>query len=213
MSILKLYFFSSHSNKPNFSQVTLNKYGITYIHDDSETTSDSFTFRTWVAPFDPSSFSSPSSAATFSSDSSSSSFHPPYSASSTSLSSLDTVSFHHVKDSLAVTETFNITVTPVNDHSPLIRSRNPRMKVVEGERVVVGSEYLQVGQCLWKTNSYSVIESYSLILGPWKLSNPSVASFSCFIKIIRLPVAESTKWSKKNERNIKCVVFVPILTD
>ncbi|XP_034566115.1 chondroitin sulfate proteoglycan 4-like [Notolabrus celidotus] len=98
-------------NKPDFSQVTLNKFGITYIHDDSETTSDSFTLRAWVAPLD------------FSSSSSSSSSQ---------------------SDSLAVTETFNITVTPVNDQPPLIRSRNPRMKVVVGESVVIGPEYLQV---------------------------------------------------------------------
>ncbi|XP_035524183.1 chondroitin sulfate proteoglycan 4-like [Morone saxatilis] len=94
-------------NQPDFSQVTLNKFGITYIHDDSETTSDSFTFRAWVAPLD------------LSSSSSSSSF-------------------------LAVTEKFNITVTPVNDQPPLIRSRAPSMKVVVGERVVIGPDNLQV---------------------------------------------------------------------
>ncbi|XP_074547006.1 chondroitin sulfate proteoglycan 4-like [Halichoeres trimaculatus] len=132
------------SNKPNFSQVTLNKFGITYIHDDSETTSDSFTFQTWVAPFDSSSFSSPSSLSVLPLDSSSSSFHPLYSATSSSLSPPDVVSLRHAVDSLAVTETFNITVTPVNDHSPLIGRRNPRMKVVVGERVVLGPEYLQV---------------------------------------------------------------------
>ncbi|XP_042365625.1 chondroitin sulfate proteoglycan 4-like [Plectropomus leopardus] len=91
-------------NQPDFSQATLNKFGITYVHDDSETTSDSFTFRAWVAPLD----LSPSS-------------------SSSSLS-----------------ETFNITVTPVNDQPPLIRSRAPSMKVVVGERVVLGPDSLQV---------------------------------------------------------------------
>lgn len=34
--------------KPNFSQFILNKYGITYVHDDSETTSDSFGFDVWL---------------------------------------------------------------------------------------------------------------------------------------------------------------------
>ncbi|KAF7655510.1 hypothetical protein LDENG_00054980 [Lucifuga dentata] len=81
-------------DQSDFSQITLNKFGITYIHDDSETTSDSFTFQAW--------------------------------------------------DSLEVTEMFNITVTPVNDQPPLIRSRAPSMKVVVGERVVVGPENLQV---------------------------------------------------------------------
>lgn len=131
-------------NQPDFSQVTLNKLGITYIHDDSETTSDSFTFRAWVAPLDLSSSSSSSSLSALSSDSSSSSFSPLYSASSSSLTSVDAVSHHRVKDSLAVTETFNITVTPVNDQPPLIRSRTPSMKVVVGERVAIGPDNLQV---------------------------------------------------------------------
>uniref|UniRef100_UPI0037E72B16 chondroitin sulfate proteoglycan 4-like n=1 Tax=Semicossyphus pulcher TaxID=241346 RepID=UPI0037E72B16 len=129
-------------NKPDFSQVTLNKFGITYIHDDSETTSDSFTFRAWVAPLDLSSSFSSSTKSLFSSDSSS--FPPLYPASSSSLSSFDVVSQRRVKDSLAVMETFNITVTPVNDQPPLIRSRYPSMKVVVGERVVLGPDNLQV---------------------------------------------------------------------
>ncbi|XP_041667302.1 chondroitin sulfate proteoglycan 4-like [Cheilinus undulatus] len=132
--------------QPNFSQVTLNKFGITYNHDDSETTSDSFTFRAWVAPLDPSSSFSSSSTSMFPSDSSFSSSSSPFSSlySASSLSSLDIVSQNHVKDSLEVTETFNITVTPVNDHPPLIRSRNPSLKVVVGERVVLGPDNLQV---------------------------------------------------------------------
>lgn len=126
--------------QPDFSQTTLNKFGMTYIHDDSETTSDSFTFRAWVAPLDLFSSSTSSSSSAFSSDSSSS-FSPQYSASSSSFSSLDEVD---VKDNLEVTETFNITVTPVNDQPPLIRSRAPSMKVVVGERVVLGPDNLQV---------------------------------------------------------------------
>ncbi|XP_062415007.1 chondroitin sulfate proteoglycan 4-like [Pungitius pungitius] len=94
-------------NQSDFSQFTLNKFGITYAHDDSETTSDSFSFRAW-------------------------------------LSSLDVVSPRLARDSLAVTETFNITVTPVNDQPPLIRDRAPSMKVVIGERVVLGRDHLQV---------------------------------------------------------------------
>uniref|UniRef100_H2M7L3 Laminin G domain-containing protein n=1 Tax=Oryzias latipes TaxID=8090 RepID=H2M7L3_ORYLA len=75
---------SIRGNQPDFSQVTLNKFGITYVHDDSETTSDSFTFRAWVAPLDYSSLSSSSSSlSAFSSDSSStSSFSSLYSSSS-----------------------------------------------------------------------------------------------------------------------------------
>lgn len=42
---------------------------------------------------------------------------------------------------------FNITVTPVNDQPPLIRSRAPSMKVVVGERVVLGPDSLQVSEC------------------------------------------------------------------
>ncbi|XP_055009166.1 LOW QUALITY PROTEIN: chondroitin sulfate proteoglycan 4-like [Boleophthalmus pectinirostris] len=100
-------------DKPDFSQATLNKHGITYFHDDSETTSDSFTFRAWIAPLD---MSLPSA-----------------------LSSLKAL-----KTKMAVTEMFNITVTPVNDQPPLIRTRGPSLKVVVGERVVLGPDYLQV---------------------------------------------------------------------
>ncbi|KAK2818971.1 hypothetical protein Q5P01_024532 [Channa striata] len=90
-------------NRPDFSQINLNNFGITYTHDDSETTT-----------------------------------------SSSSMSSPDMVSRPYFKDSLTVTETFNITVTPVNDQPPLIRSRAPSMKVVVGERVVLGPDNLQV---------------------------------------------------------------------
>ncbi|KAK5878703.1 hypothetical protein CesoFtcFv8_024089 [Champsocephalus esox] len=115
-------------NHPYFSQVTLNKFGITYVHDNSETTSDSFTLRAWVAPLHHSSSSSDSSS------SDSSSFTPIYSA----LSSLS------VKERAAVTETFNITVTSVNDQPPAIMSTAPSVKVVVGERVTIGPEDLQV---------------------------------------------------------------------
>ncbi|KAJ4926205.1 hypothetical protein JOQ06_008388, partial [Pogonophryne albipinna] len=80
-------------NHPYFSQVTLNKFGITYVHDNSETTSDSFTLRAW--------------------------------------------------ERAAVTETFNITVTSVNDQPPAIMSTAPSVKVVVGERVTIGPEDLQ----------------------------------------------------------------------
>lgn len=137
-SILMPFF---HRTQPEFSQATINKFGVTYTHDDSETTNDSFTFRTWVVPSAHTSFPSSSS---FSSDSS---FPPVYSASSASLSSFDVASHRRAADGPAVTEKFNITVTPVNDQPPLIRSRAPSMKVVVGERVILGPENLQV--CLW----------------------------------------------------------------
>ncbi|XP_029941244.1 chondroitin sulfate proteoglycan 4-like [Salarias fasciatus] len=140
--VLSVQGYNLSRSQPDFSQVALNKFGIAYTHDDSETTSDSFTFQAWVAPTDLSSSSSSSSMSAFSSDSSS--FSPLYSASSSSLSSLDAVPHRHAKDSMSVTEMFNITVTPVNDQPPLIRSRAPTMKVVVGERVVLGPDHLQV---------------------------------------------------------------------
>uniref|UniRef100_A0A3B4FUM2 Chondroitin sulfate proteoglycan 4-like n=1 Tax=Pundamilia nyererei TaxID=303518 RepID=A0A3B4FUM2_9CICH len=135
-------------NQPDFSQVTLNKFGITYFHDDSETTSDSFTFRAWVAPLDLPSSSSSSSLSAFSSDSSSSSssFSSLYSASSSPFSSLDTVSHHHVKDTTGVTEMFNITVTPVNDQPPLIRSRLFSLEVIKPSVSIVNNTGLSLIQ-------------------------------------------------------------------
>ncbi|KAM4634137.1 chondroitin sulfate proteoglycan 4-like [Polymixia lowei] len=124
----------------DFSQLTLDKFGISYIHDDSETTSDSFAFRAWVAPLDTSSSTSSSSLST----SSSTPVTSVSSSSSSSPSSSDVARDRSVEDRLVVTELFNITVTPVNDQPPLIRTRAPSMKVVMGERVVLGPENLQV---------------------------------------------------------------------
>ncbi|KAM3874426.1 chondroitin sulfate proteoglycan 4-like [Diretmus argenteus] len=124
-------------NQLDFSQGTLNKLGITYVHDDSETTSDGFTFQAWVAPLDPS--SSPSS-------SSSRSTHSAFSSASSSSSRLSGVraQLHRVEDRLVVTERFNITVTPANDQPQLGRNRSPSLTVVVGESVVLGPENLQV---------------------------------------------------------------------
>lgn len=136
--ILSLQGHNLTREHPEFSQVTLNKFGLTYIHDDSETTNDSFTFRAWVAPlgFSPSPFY-PLKALS----SESPSYSPLYSA---SLFSAGQASQRTAKNKMAVTETFNITVTPVNDQAPLLRSRAPSLKVVVGERVVLGPDYLQV---------------------------------------------------------------------
>uniref|UniRef100_A0A667WSY4 Laminin G domain-containing protein n=1 Tax=Myripristis murdjan TaxID=586833 RepID=A0A667WSY4_9TELE len=80
-----------------------------------------FTFQAWVAPLDPSSSSS-SSFPTYSSATSSSSSFSSLSSASTRLPS-DRAPPPHFNDSMAVTESFNITVTPVNDQPPLIRTR------------------------------------------------------------------------------------------
>ncbi|KAM9821151.1 chondroitin sulfate proteoglycan 4-like [Neosynchiropus ocellatus] len=122
--------------QPDFSQSTLSKFGITYLHDDSETTLDSFTFKAWAAPSElPSSYLSRYSA------DASSSFSPR--RSDRLLHQTSAVKMFPGPTE-AVTETFNITVTPVNDQPPLLRNRAPSMKVVVGERVVVGPDNLQV---------------------------------------------------------------------
>lgn len=123
--------------QPDFSQADVSRFGLTYTHDDSETMSDSFTFLAWAAPSSLSS-SPPSSSAFFSDSSPRPSV---YSASSASVSS-----FHVAPPPKGVTEKFNITVMPVNDQPPLVRSRTPSMKVVVGERVILGPENLQVGE-------------------------------------------------------------------
>ncbi|KAK7895391.1 hypothetical protein WMY93_020716 [Mugilogobius chulae] len=144
-------------DNPDFSQLTLNKHGITYLHDDSETTSDSFTFRAWVddvtAPASLSSLKAQSSSLSSSVSSSDSSVSSSMSSSDSSVSYSplrspasvpEQVSHRHGRTKMGVTEMFNITVTPVNDHPPLIRTRAPSLKVVVGERVVLGPDYLQV---------------------------------------------------------------------
>lgn len=129
---MKLIFIR---NQPDFSQADVSRLGITYTHDDSETMSDSFTFLAWAAP---SASSSSSSSPAFFSDPS---IHL---ASSASHSSSDVASPHN-----GVTEKFIITVTPVNDEPPLVQSRALSMKVVVGERVILGPENLQVGELEW----------------------------------------------------------------
>ncbi|KAM9742906.1 chondroitin sulfate proteoglycan 4 [Menidia menidia] len=93
--------------KPNFSQFILNKYGITYKHDHSETTSDEFVFSAWLNP-------------------------------------KGRTAQHPQDEGDFVVEHFKITVLPVNDQPPLLKTKAPSLKVVQGDRVVLGPEHLRV---------------------------------------------------------------------
>uniref|UniRef100_A0AAR2KHD5 Laminin G domain-containing protein n=1 Tax=Pygocentrus nattereri TaxID=42514 RepID=A0AAR2KHD5_PYGNA len=93
--------------KPNFSQFILNKYGITYVHDDSETTSDIFHFDVW-------------------------------------LNHKGKPTQRPQDTDLMVSESFNITVTPVNDQPPFFKTQAPGLRVVKGDSVALGPENLQV---------------------------------------------------------------------
>ncbi|XP_070689876.1 chondroitin sulfate proteoglycan 4 [Pempheris klunzingeri] len=93
--------------KPNFSQFIINKYGITYKHDNSETIRDSFVFSAWLNP-----------------------------KGKTAQRPQD--------DSDVVEECFNITITPVNDQPPLLKTKAPSLKVVQGDTVVLRPENLKV---------------------------------------------------------------------
>ncbi|KAM9393559.1 chondroitin sulfate proteoglycan 4 [Pholidichthys leucotaenia] len=93
--------------KPNFSQFIVNKYGITYKHDNSETIHDSFTFSAWL--------------------------------------NLKGKTAQQPQDeNEVVVERFNITVTPVNDQPPLLKTKAPSLKVVQGDAVAFGPENLKV---------------------------------------------------------------------
>uniref|UniRef100_A0A671XW23 Chondroitin sulfate proteoglycan 4ba n=1 Tax=Sparus aurata TaxID=8175 RepID=A0A671XW23_SPAAU len=93
--------------KPNFSQFIVNKYGITYKHDNSETTRDSFLFSAWINP-----------------------------KGKTAQRPQD--------DDDVVEEYFKITVTPVNDQPPLLKTKAPSLRVVQGETVAIRPENLKV---------------------------------------------------------------------
>lgn len=86
--------------KPNFSQFILNKYGITYKHDDSETTRDHFAFDVFLNLKS----------------------KPPN---------------RPLDDSDVVSESFNITITPVNDQPPLLKTKSPSLKVVQGDTMPI----------------------------------------------------------------------------
>ncbi|NXH30947.1 CSPG4 protein, partial [Myiagra hebetior] len=91
--------------KPNFSQYILNKFGIMYIHDNSESLNDSFTFAVWL-----------------------------------NLKSKPATKPH----SEVLEEMFNITVFPVNDQSPELKTKRLHLKVVQGDVLMLGAENLKV---------------------------------------------------------------------
>uniref|UniRef100_A0A672L5K8 Si:dkeyp-41f9.3 n=1 Tax=Sinocyclocheilus grahami TaxID=75366 RepID=A0A672L5K8_SINGR len=93
--------------RPKFSQFNLHKHGIIYVHDDSETTHDNFTFDVWLIP----------------------------------------KGKHAQRPQNAdfiVSEIFNITVTPINDRPPVLKTGSPRLKVVKGDTVTLDPENLYV---------------------------------------------------------------------
>ncbi|TMS03536.1 Chondroitin sulfate proteoglycan 4 [Larimichthys crocea] len=93
--------------KPNFSQFIINKYGITYKHDNSETTHDFFVFSAWINP-----------------------------KGKTAQQPQD--------DNDVVEERFNITITPVNDQPPLLKTKSPSLRVVQGDTVALRPDNLKV---------------------------------------------------------------------
>ncbi|XP_072288697.1 chondroitin sulfate proteoglycan 4 [Eucyclogobius newberryi] len=92
--------------KPNFSQFIINKYGITYKHDNSETVHDRFVFSTWL--------------------------------------NAKGKTAQRPSDSDVIEETFNITISPVNDQPPVLKTKAPSLKVVQGDTVSLRPENLKV---------------------------------------------------------------------
>ncbi|XP_059406330.1 chondroitin sulfate proteoglycan 4 isoform X1 [Carassius carassius] len=93
--------------KPNFSQFILNKYGITYHHDNSETTHDYFDFDVYL-----------------------------------NLKSKPPT--HPLDPSDVVSESFNITIIPINDQPPVLKTKAPSLKVVQGGTVAIRPNHLSV---------------------------------------------------------------------
>ncbi|NWR73607.1 CSPG4 protein, partial [Centropus unirufus] len=93
------------NEKPNFSQYILNRFGIVYVHDNSESLRDNFTFAVWL-----------------------------------NLKSQSATKSH----SEALEEIFNITVVPVNDQVPELKTKKLHLKVLQGDVSVLGSEHLKV---------------------------------------------------------------------
>uniref|UniRef100_A0AAY4BN87 Laminin G domain-containing protein n=1 Tax=Denticeps clupeoides TaxID=299321 RepID=A0AAY4BN87_9TELE len=93
--------------KPNFSQFILNKYGITYQHDNSETASDRFGFDVFLNLKS----------------------KPPQ---------------RPQEDAEVLQESFNITILPVNDQPPVLKTKAPSLRVVQGDTVLLGPDSLTV---------------------------------------------------------------------
>ncbi|XP_072715172.1 chondroitin sulfate proteoglycan 4-like isoform X4 [Ciconia boyciana] len=91
--------------KPNFSQYILNKFGVVYVHDNSESLNDNFTFAVWL-----------------------------------NLKSKSATKPHGE----VLEEMFNITVVPVNDQAPELKTKRLHLKVLQGDVSVLGSENLKV---------------------------------------------------------------------
>lgn len=91
--------------KPNFSQYIINKFGITYVHDDSESLTDYFTFAVWL------------------NQKSKSTTKP---------------------NSDVLEERFNITVVPVNDQPPQLKTKMLHLNILQGDTVILGPENLKV---------------------------------------------------------------------
>ena len=93
--------------KPNFSQFIVNKYGITYKHDNSESTHDLFVFDIWVNP-------------------------------------KGKTAQRPLEDKDVVEEQFNITIIPVNDQPPVLKTKAPSLTVIQGDKVALGPKNLRV---------------------------------------------------------------------
>lgn len=93
------------TGQPYFSQHMVNAFGVTYLHDDSESLADNFTFAVWPNPKNQ----------------------------STSKPEADFLE-----------EVFTITITPVNDQPPELKTKGLRLTVLQGGRLVVGPEILKV---------------------------------------------------------------------
>ncbi|XP_070592481.1 chondroitin sulfate proteoglycan 4-like [Erythrolamprus reginae] len=129
-------------DKPHFSQYIINKFGITYVHDDSESLTDHFIFAVW----------------------------------------LNEKSKSTVKPNIDVLEeAFNITVAPVNDQVPKLKSKLLCLNVLQGDQTVLGQENLNVEDL---DNSPEEIK-YTIITDPqnghlalWTHLNESIKNFT-----------------------------------
>uniref|UniRef100_G1MXL6 Laminin G domain-containing protein n=1 Tax=Meleagris gallopavo TaxID=9103 RepID=G1MXL6_MELGA len=90
--------------KPNFSQYILNKFGIVYVHDNSESLMDNFTFAVWL--------------------------------------NLKTKSATKPHGEV-LEEMFNITIIPVNDQPPELKTKRLHLNVLQGDVSMLGPENLK----------------------------------------------------------------------